>query len=190
MTDSLASSLRSRLPRIFTRASTSLSTDLAELVRIVKLNHPKSEYQVIERAYRVAEKYHEGQKRKSGEDYITHPLAVARILADLGSGPATIAAALLHDTVEDTEYSLEQLREDFGEEVALLVDGVTKLDKMKFGDTAQAETMRKMVVAMSKDVRVLVIKLADRLHNARTWGFVSPESAKRKAQETLEIYAP
>jgi guanosine-3',5'-bis(diphosphate) 3'-pyrophosphohydrolase len=125
MTDSLASSLRSRLPRIFTRASTSLSTDLAELVRIVKLNHPKSDYQVIERAYRVAEKYHEGQKRKSGEDYITHPLAVARILADLGSGPATIAAALLHDTVEDTEYSLEQLREDFGEEVALLVDGVT-----------------------------------------------------------------
>lgn len=190
MTDSLASSLRSRLPRIFTRASTSLSSDLAELVRIVRVNHPKSDYQVIERAYRVAEKYHEGQKRKSGEDYITHPLAVARILADLGSGPATIAAALLHDTVEDTDYSLEQLRRDFGDEVALLVDGVTKLDKMKFGDTAQAETMRKMVVAMSKDVRVLVIKLADRLHNARTWGFVSPESARRKAQETLEIYAP
>jgi len=112
---------------------------------------------------------------------------VARILADLGSGPATIAAALLHDTVEDTDYSIDQLRTDYGEEIALLVDGVTKLDKMKFGDTAQAETMRKMVVAMSRDVRVLVIKLADRLHNARTWGFVSPESAKRKAQETLEI---
>ncbi|QKJ25257.1 bifunctional (p)ppGpp synthetase/guanosine-3',5'-bis(diphosphate) 3'-pyrophosphohydrolase [Aquiluna borgnonia] len=190
MTDSFASSLRSRLPRIFTRSSTAYGADLSELIKIVRINHPKSDYQVIERAYKTAEHYHEGQKRKSGEDYITHPLAVARILADLASGPATIAAALLHDTVEDTEYSIDKLRSDFGEEVALLVDGVTKLDKVKFGDSAQAETMRKMVVAMSKDVRVLVIKLADRLHNARTWGFVNPESAKRKAQETLEIYAP
>lgn len=190
MSDSLASSLRARLPRIFTRGSTSLLSDLQDLIKVVRTNHPKADWQVVERAYRVAEKYHEGQKRKSGEDYITHPLAVAKILADLGSGPATIAAALLHDTVEDTDYSIEQLRQDFGEEVGLLVDGVTKLDRMKFGDSAQAETMRKMVVAMSKDVRVLVIKLADRLHNARTWGFVSPESARRKAQETLEIYAP
>ncbi len=190
MSDSIASSLRSRLPWIFTKASSAVGEDLADLIRTVRQNHPKSDSSLIERAYNTAEKYHEGQKRKSGEDYITHPLAVARILADLGSGPATIAAALLHDTVEDTEYSIEQLRVDFGEEVGLLVDGVTKLDKMKFGDTAQAETMRKMVVAMSKDVRVLVIKLADRLHNARTWGFVEPESARRKAQETLEIYAP
>ena len=190
MSDSLASSLRSRLPRIFTRSTGLLSNELNELIRTVRVNHPRSDYQVVERAYRSAEHYHQGQKRKSGEDYITHPLAVARILADLGSGPATIAAALLHDTVEDTDYSLEQLRAEYGEEIALLVDGVTKLDKMKFGDTAQAETMRKMVVAMSRDVRVLVIKLADRLHNARTWGFVSPESARRKAQETLEIYAP
>ncbi len=190
MSDSIASSLRSRLPWIFTKASSAVGEDLAELIRTVRQNHPKSDSSLIERAYNTAEKYHEGQKRKSGEDYITHPLAVARILADLGSGPATIAAALLHDTVQDTEYSIDQLRVDFGEEVGLLVDGVTKLDKMKFGDTAQAETMRKMVVAMSKDVRVLVIKLADRLHNARTWGFVEPESARRKAQETLEIYAP
>jgi guanosine-3',5'-bis(diphosphate) 3'-pyrophosphohydrolase len=190
MSDSLASSLRSRLPWIFTKASSAVGEDLAELIRTVRSNHPKSDSGLIERAYNTAEKYHEGQKRKSGEPYITHPLAVARILADLGSGPATIAAALLHDTVEDTEYSIEQLRVDFGEEVGLLVDGVTKLDRMKFGDTAQAETMRKMVVAMSKDVRVLVIKLADRLHNARTWGFVEPDSARRKAQETLEIYAP
>ena len=190
MSDSLASSLRSRLPRIFTRSTGLPSNELNELIRTVRTNHPRSDYQVVERAYRTAERFHEGQKRKSGEDYITHPLAVARILADLGSGPATIAAALLHDTVEDTDYSIDQLRADYGEEIALLVDGVTKLDKMKFGDTAQAETMRKMVVAMSRDVRVLVIKLADRLHNARTWGFVSPESAKRKAQETLEIYAP
>jgi GTP diphosphokinase / guanosine-3',5'-bis(diphosphate) 3'-diphosphatase len=190
MSDSLASSLRNRLPRIFTKSSTSYGSDLAELIKIVRLNHPKADYQVIERAFRTAEKYHTGQLRKSGEEYITHPLAVARILGDLGSGPATIAAALLHDTVEDTEYSIDLLKEDFGPEVALLVDGVTKLDKVKFGDSAQAETMRKMVVAMSKDVRVLVIKLADRLHNARTWGFVPIESAKRKAQETLEIYAP
>ena len=175
MTDSLANSLRSRLPWIFQRATGAVGEELANLVKTVKQNHPKSDYALIDRAYRVAEKYHEGQKRKSGEDYITHPLAVARILADLGSGPATIAAALLHDTVEDTDYSIEQLRADFGDEVALLVDGVTKLDRMKFGDTAQAETMRKMVVAMSKDVRVLVIKLADRLHNARTWGFVEPD---------------
>lgn len=186
----LASSLRSRLPRIFTRSSTAYSQDLAELIRIVKANHPKADSAFIQRAYKTAEHHHTGQKRKSGEDYITHPLAVARILADLGSGPATIAAALLHDTVEDTSYSIEQVKAEFGEEVALLVDGVTKLDKMSFGDSAQAETMRKMVVAMSKDIRVLVIKLADRLHNARTWGFVAPESAKRKAQETLEIYAP
>jgi GTP pyrophosphokinase len=190
MSDSLASSLRSRLPWIFTKASSAVGDDLAELIRTVRQNHPKGDSGLIERAYKTAEKHHEGQKRKSGEDYITHPLAVARILADLGSGPATIAAALLHDTVEDTDYSIEQLRTDFGAEVGLLVDGVTKLDKMKFGDTAQAETMRKMVVAMSQDVRVLVIKLADRLHNARTWGFVEPESARRKAQETLEIYAP
>jgi GTP pyrophosphokinase len=111
-------------------------------------------------------------------------------LADLGIGATTIAAALLHDTVEDTPYSIEKLRSDFGEEVSMLVDGVTKLDRIKFGDSAQAETVRKMVVAMSKDIRVLVIKLADRLHNARTWKYVSEQSAKRKAQETLEIYAP
>ena len=190
MTDSLASSLRSRLPRIFTRSSTAYGQELAELIKVVKLNHPKADLSVIQRAYKTAEHHHSGQLRKSGEEYITHPLAVARILADLGSGPATIVAALLHDTVEDTQYSIGQLEADYGSEVGLLVDGVTKLDKMKFGDSAQAETMRKMVVAMSKDVRVLVIKLADRLHNARTWGFVPAESAKRKAQETLEIYAP
>jgi GTP pyrophosphokinase len=115
---------------------------------------------------------------------------VAQILAELGIGPITLAAALLHDTVEDTDYKLAQLEKDFGPEVAMLVDGVTKLDKVKFGDHAQAETVRKMVVAMSKDIRVLVIKLADRLHNARTWSFVPEETARRKAQETLEIYAP
>ena len=180
--------LRNRLPRIFTRPSPDSS--IAEVIRSAKLSHPKSDFSVVEKAYTAAEKAHQGQTRKSGDPYITHPVAVAQILADLGIGTAGLAAALLHDTVEDTDYSLDQLRADFGEEIAMLVDGVTKLDKVKFGDTAQAETVRKMVVAMSKDIRVLVIKLADRLHNARTWGFVPEEKARKKAQETLEIYAP
>jgi len=182
------SSLRTLLPRLFSRSTTQNGPE--GLLRTVRKNHPKADVALIERAYKVAEKAHEGQVRQSGEPYITHPLAVSQILADLGIGPVTIAAALLHDTVEDTSYSLEALRSDFGEEIAMLVDGVTKLDKVKYGDHAQAETVRKMIVAMSKDIRVLIVKLADRLHNARTWGFVSPESAARKAQETLDIYTP
>ncbi len=183
------STLRNRLPRLFAKSGP-YSAELGEILRVAKLNHPKADLSIIERAFATAEEAHREQKRKSGEPYITHPLAVTQILAELGIGPITLAASLLHDTVEDTDYSLEMLTKDFGPEVAMLVDGVTKLDKVKFGDHAQAETVRKMVVAMSKDIRVLVIKLADRLHNARTWGFVSEESAKRKAQETLEIYAP
>lgn len=182
-------SLKGMLPRLFSKHG-AYTTALNEIVRLAKLNHPKSDVSIIERAFIAAELAHREQVRKSGEPYITHPLAVTQILAELGIGPITLAAALLHDTVEDTDYKLEQLEKDFGSEVAMLVDGVTKLDKVKFGDHAQAETVRKMVVAMSKDIRVLVIKLADRLHNARTWGFVEPERARRKAQETLEIYAP
>ncbi|MDO5503730.1 MAG: bifunctional (p)ppGpp synthetase/guanosine-3',5'-bis(diphosphate) 3'-pyrophosphohydrolase [Actinomycetia bacterium] len=163
---------------------------LQPLLATVRATHPKAEVSIIERAYAVAEKAHTGQVRKSGDPYITHPLAVASILAELGMQPSTIAAALLHDTVEDTEYGIEQLRGDFGEEIAMLVDGVTKLDKVTYGEAAQAETVRKMVVAMARDIRVLFIKLADRLHNARTWKHVSPASAQRKARETLEIYAP
>jgi GTP pyrophosphokinase len=181
-------SLRTLLPRIFSKAQPAGAVD--KLIKTVKLHHPKADVAIIERAYTAAERAHDGQSRKSGEPYITHPVAVAQILADLGIGPKTIAAALLHDTVEDTEYSLDMLQADFGDEIAMLVDGVTKLDKLKYGDSAQSETVRKMIVAMSKDIRVLVIKLADRLHNARTWGFVDPASATRKAQETLEIYAP
>ncbi|MEP7017089.1 MAG: HD domain-containing protein, partial [Actinomycetota bacterium] len=141
---------------------------LEPLLRIVRSTHPKADLSVIERAYATAERAHEGQLRKSGDPYITHPLAVTTILAELGMDPATLAAALLHDTVEDTEYRLEALTRDFGDEIAMLVDGVTKLDKVTYGDAAQAETVRKMVVAMARDIRVLVIKLADRLHNART----------------------
>jgi GTP pyrophosphokinase len=163
---------------------------LEPLMTVVRQNHPKADLSVIERAYAVAERAHEGQMRKSGDAYITHPLAVTTILAELGMTPPTLAAALLHDTVEDTDYGLDELRRDFGDEIAMLVDGVTKLDKVTYGEAAQAETVRKMVIAMARDIRVLVIKLADRLHNARTWRYVSPESAKRKANETLEIYAP
>jgi len=163
---------------------------LEPLMTAVRQNHPKADLSVIERAYAVAERAHDGQMRKSGDAYITHPLAVATILAELGMTPPTLAAALLHDTVEDTAYGLDELRRDFGDEIAMLVDGVTKLDKVTYGEAAQAETVRKMVIAMARDIRVLVIKLADRLHNARTWRYVSPESAKRKANETLEIYAP
>lgn len=180
--------LRRLVPRIFSRGTAPGAVD--QLVRTVRANYPRSDLSVIERAYTVAERAHRGQKRRSGEPYITHPIAVAQILAELGVAPVAIAAALLHDTVEDTEYTLTQLTDEFGEEIAMLVDGVTKLDKVKYGDSAQAETVRKMVVAMSKDIRVLVIKLSDRLHNARTWGFVPSDSAKRKAQETIEIYAP
>lgn len=187
-TSSQGSSLRRLVPRIFSRASR--INDLDNLIRTVRANHPKGDFSVIERAYAVAKEKHEGQKRQSGEPYITHPLAVAQILAELGLGPRAIAAALLHDTVEDTGYALTDLTAEFGDEVAMLVDGVTKLDKVKYGESAQAETVRKMIVAMSKDIRVLLIKLADRLHNARTWGFVPPEKAAKKAKETLEIYAP
>lgn len=188
MADVTSTSLRRLVPRIFSRAQPTDGFD--KLVRTVRTHHPRADVSEMERAHDIARLAHAGQKRRSGEPYITHPVAVAQILAELGIGPKTICAALLHDTVEDTDYTLEQVRAEFGAEVAMLVDGVTKLDKVKYGDSAQAETVRKMIVAMSKDIRVLVIKLADRLHNARTWGFMPEESAKRKAKETLEIYTP
>ncbi len=182
--------VRARLARFGGSRSTTDNPVLEPLLQTVRATHPRADLSIIEKAYDVAERAHRGQLRKSGDAYITHPLAVTTILAELGMTPATLAAALLHDTVEDTAYSLGQLEKDFGREVAMLVDGVTKLDKVTYGDAAQAETVRKMVVAMAKDIRVLVIKLADRLHNARTWRYVSVESAQRKARETLEIYAP
>jgi GTP diphosphokinase / guanosine-3',5'-bis(diphosphate) 3'-diphosphatase len=188
-TDTGGVGLRRRLSRLGSRTSTT-SPVLEPLLHAVRVSHPKTDVSVIERAYLIAEQAHRGQRRKSGDAYITHPVAVATILAELGMTTSTLAAALLHDTVEDTPYTLEMLRKDFGDEIAMLVDGVTKLDKVTYGDAAQAETVRKMVVAMARDIRVLVIKLADRLHNARTWRYVSQASAQRKARETLEIYAP
>ncbi|MFF0485960.1 RelA/SpoT family protein [Streptomyces sp. NPDC004435] len=185
--------VRARLARLGVQRSSPYNPVLEPLLRIVRSNDPKIEtatLRQIERAYQVAERWHRGQKRKSGDPYITHPLAVTTILAELGMDPATLMAGLLHDTVEDTEYGLEDLRRDFGDQVTLLVDGVTKLDKVRFGEAAQAETVRKMVVAMAKDPRVLVIKLADRLHNMRTMRYLKREKQEKKARETLEIYAP
>ena len=163
---------------------------LKPLVDGLSQSHPGFALSELEKAFTTAEKAHFGQLRKSGEDYITHPVAVAQILIDLGMDLATVIAALLHDTVEDTSFSIEQIKNQFGDEVSSLVDGVTKLDKLIYGPTAEAETLRKMVIAMSRDIRVLVIKLADRLHNARTWQFIEGDKAKKKARETIDIYAP
>ncbi|UNC92891.1 RelA/SpoT family protein [Candidatus Contubernalis alkaliaceticus] len=153
---------------------------------------PDGNWAIIEKAYSFALKVHAGQKRVSGEVYIIHPLGVAQIIADLELDPVTIAAGILHDVVEDTETSLEELREIFGEEISLLVDGVTKLSKLQFTskEEHQAENLRKMFVAMAKDIRVILIKLADRLHNMRTLKYLYPAKRKEIATETLEIYAP
>src|SRR6476661_10534493 len=182
-------SMRARLARMGQR-STVGNPVLEPLFRAVRANHPKADLALLERAYVTAERLHEGQLRKSGDPYITHPLAVTTILAELGMTEPTLVAALLHDTVEDTPYTLEDVTRDFGAEVAQLVDGVTKLDKVQYGESAQAETIRKMIVAMSRDIRVLVIKLADRLHNMRTLRYVKQSTQERQASESLDIYAP
>jgi GTP pyrophosphokinase len=182
-------SMRARLARMGTRNQPG-NPVLEPLFRAVRANHPKADLALLERAYLTAERQHGTQMRKSGDPYITHPLAVTTILAGIGMTEPTLVASLLHDTVEDTPYTLDQVRTEFGDEVALLVDGVTKLDKVKYGDSAQAETIRKMIVAMSRDIRVLVIKLADRLHNMRTLRYVKQETQERVARETLDIYAP
>lgn len=163
---------------------------LGPLISVHRRFHPRADLALLNRAYTTAEKLHEGVKRKSGEPYITHPLAVATIAAEIGMDTTTVVAALLHDTVEDTDYSLEELSRDFGSEVARLVDGVTKLDKVVLGSAAEAETIRKMIVAMAEDPRVLVIKVSDRLHNMRTMRFLPPEKQAKKARETLEVIAP
>lgn len=183
-------SMSARLARSLTGSRVKTNPVLDPLVSIHRSIHPKADIQVIERAYDTAERLHEGVYRKSGDPYITHPLAVATIVAEIGMDTTTVVAALLHDTVEDTDYSLDDLTADFGPEVARLVDGVTKLDKVALGAAAEAETIRKMIVAMSEDPRVLVIKVADRLHNMRTMRFLPPEKQAKKARQTLEVIAP
>ncbi|SDO56110.1 bifunctional (p)ppGpp synthetase/guanosine-3',5'-bis(diphosphate) 3'-pyrophosphohydrolase [Geodermatophilus sp. DSM 45219] len=184
--------VRDRLARriVAGQRSTVVRPVLEPLAVLHRQSHPKADLALLQRAYDVAEAAHATQKRKSGDPYITHPLAVATVLAGLGMDTTTLVAALLHDTVEDTGQTLESITEAFGPEVAHLVDGVTKIDRVKLGDAAQAETIRKMIVAMARDPRVLVIKLADRLHNMRTLRFLPPEKQEKKARETLEILAP
>jgi GTP diphosphokinase / guanosine-3',5'-bis(diphosphate) 3'-diphosphatase len=163
-----------------------------DLIEVFTAAHPDGDVELIRRAYAVASEVHHGQQRATGDPYIVHPIAVAEILAGYGMDEATLAAALLHDTVEDTDLTLTEARRQFGEEVALLIDGVTKLDRIKFSsrELAQAATIRKMAVAMAKDIRVLVIKLADRTHNIRTLGPLPEEKQRRVASETLDVYAP
>ncbi|HYA50667.1 MAG TPA: RelA/SpoT family protein, partial [Streptosporangiaceae bacterium] len=182
--------VRRRLARLGAPRGGGVNPVLEPLTKTVRATHPKADIRLIERAYEVAAHWHADQKRLSGDPYITHPLAVATILAELGMNHETICAALLHDTVEDTAYTLAELRREFGDDVATLVDGVTKLDKVKYGEAAAAETVRKMIVAMSRDVRVLVIKLADRLHNMRTLRYLPRDKQERKSREVLEIFAP
>ncbi|HLX51854.1 MAG TPA: bifunctional (p)ppGpp synthetase/guanosine-3',5'-bis(diphosphate) 3'-pyrophosphohydrolase [Streptosporangiaceae bacterium] len=182
--------MRRRLARLGAQRGGAVNPVLEPLIKTIRATHPKADIRQIERAYGVAAYWHRNQQRKSGDPYITHPLAVATILAELGMNHETLCAALLHDTVEDTPYTLAELRSEFGEDIAALVDGVTKLDKVKYGDTAEAETVRKMVVAMSRDIRVLVIKLADRLHNLRTLRYLPRDKQERKSREVLEIFAP
>ncbi len=163
-----------------------------ELIEKVKAYHPSNDFSMIEKAYRLAVEAHKDQKRKSGEPYIIHPLKVAHILAELELDMETIIAGILHDIIEDTEYSYEDIAQMFGAEIAALVDGVTKLGKLSYStkEEAQAENYRKMFLAMAKDIRVILIKLADRLHNMRTLNYMTPEKQREKAQETLDIYAP
>ena len=164
-----------------------------DLIVRVRKYHPSDDISLIEKAYRLADDAHRNQVRKSGEPYIIHPLCVAIILADLEMDKETIAAGLLHDVVEDTIFTTEEIREQFGDDVALLVDGVTKLSRLQYdGDKLelQAENLRKMFLAMAKDIRVILIKLADRLHNMRTLDHMTPEKQQEKARETLDIYSP
>ena len=165
---------------------------LQDIVEEVQKHHPEADTDLIEKAYIFSAKAHEGQLRLSGEPYLSHPLEVAYLLAKMGLGPVTVSSGLLHDTVEDSAASLDDVEEYFGEEVADVVNGVTKIGQLVFGDrqTQQAEYIRKMILSMSHDIRVLLVKLADRVHNMRTLGIMEPAKQRRIARETLDIYAP
>ena len=174
------------------RQATAPSEELAPLLASYRSRHPKASVTLINRAYLTARRAHQHQVRGSGESYINHPIAVAKIVADIGLDDTSLAAALLHDAVEDTEITLDEVESEFGADVAAIVDGVTKLERLQFDskEAQQAATMRKMLVAMARDIRVLVIKLADRLHNMRTIAGMPVEKQQRIAHETLDIYAP
>ena len=176
----------------FTDGSSSFDDGFDKLYEKIKTMYRDDELETVKRAYDMAKEHHKNQLRQSGEPYIIHPIAVASILADLGMDSQSVAAALLHDTVEDTDVTKADIEREFGDEIAQLVDGVTKLAKVptETKAEAQAENIRKMLLAMSNDIRVIIIKLADRLHNMRTIGYVREEKRRETALETLEIYAP
>jgi GTP diphosphokinase / guanosine-3',5'-bis(diphosphate) 3'-diphosphatase len=182
--------MRHRRTTVPARSAAQPQQQITALLDIVRVAHPGVDTWPIERAYAVAARVHAGQLRKSGDPFITHPITVATIVAEIGMDPETICAALLHDTVESSGYSLARMRDDFGEVVVNLVDGVTKLDQIKLDAVGEAEAMRDMVLAMARNPQVLVVKLADRLHNMRTMRFLPPRVQTRKARETLEVFAP
>jgi len=171
---------------------TGIEDKVEELKKRAEKVYGVESVEIILKAFNYAEKAHQGQKRSSGEPYIIHPLEVALILLELGLDPDTIAAGLLHDVVEDTGSALQEVEDEFGPEIAKLVDGVTKLSRLEYKtkEEQQVENLRKMFVAMAKDIRVIIIKLSDRLHNLRTLEYVDEEKQREKAYETLEIYAP
>src|ERR1700758_2096068 len=184
----------SNLPLHFHRDRTERQLDarLDELLEKLRTNRPAEDPWMVRRAYEIAAERHRDQLRSSGDPYLTHLLEVAHILADMRLDAITLTAALLHDAIEDTEYPVSRIEERFGVEVARLVEGVTKIGRLNMmaPEARQAESVRKMLLAMVNDVRVVVVKLADRLHNMRTLGFLPPEKQERIARETLEIYAP
>src|SRR5262245_34495885 len=178
--------------QVLTASAERHSEQFDQLLAEVASYNPDVDRDLLERAYRFASEAHADQQRRSGEDFILHPLGVAQILAELRRSDQTIAAALVHDVVEDTDATIEQVREEFGDEVARLVEGVTKLTRIRFQsrEQAQAENYRKMIVAMAQDPDVILIKLADRLHNMRTIEYLGKQKQLQKARETLEVYAP
>ncbi|HZW81472.1 MAG TPA: HD domain-containing protein, partial [Candidatus Deferrimicrobiaceae bacterium] len=174
-------------------ATTALTlTKFRELMKRIQENRPQDDLSIVKKAYDYSLKHHEGQSRASGEPYLVHPLEVALVLAEMKMDPVAIAAGLLHDSVEDTSVTIVDIRKEFGEQVAHIVEGVTKISKIDFAtrEEAQAENLRKMMLAMVDDIRVVLIKLADRLHNMRTLEHLQPDRQRKIAEETLEIYAP
>src|SRR5260370_34660461 len=174
-------------------ATTALTlTKFRELMKRIQENRPEDDLSIVKKAYDYSLKHHEGQSRASGEPYLVHPLEVALVLAETKMDPVAIAAGLLHDSVEDTSVTIEDIEREFGEQVAHIVEGVTKISKIEFAskEERQAENVRKMVLAMVDDIRVVLIKLADRLHNMRTLAALPPERQEQIAHETLDIYAP
>src|ERR1700719_840105 len=174
-------------------ATTALTlTKFRELMKRIQENRPQDDLSIVKKAYDYSLKHHEGQSRASGEPYLVHPLEVALVLAEMKMDPVAIAAGLLHDSVEDTSVTIVDIRKEFGEQVAHIVEGVTKISKIDFAtrEEQQAENLRKMMLAMVDDIRVVLIKLADRLHNMRTLEHLDPDRQRKIARETLDIYAP